>query len=147
MATLVAEEIFAVFNRLRGSKTFYAAILAIAAAVHGYLDGKLTAHQALVTAFGALVALGLRDALAKGSTQPTSAPAIAPVSVDFKQLAQLAAHFDPPPVVAQALEHHGIPLDKFQAIFKTALDFADLAESSLPDSAPPSAPPPSPPTA
>ncbi len=53
------------WNRLKNSKTFWAALATIVAAVGGYLTGEIalgTAFQAIVTA---LLGICLRDGIAK----------------------------------------------------------------------------------
>jgi hypothetical protein len=54
------------FHRLRRSKTLYAALAAIASALALYLDHELTAGQAFQTASTALLAIFLRDGIARG---------------------------------------------------------------------------------
>jgi hypothetical protein len=58
-------ELLNILSRLKTSKTFYAALLAIAGAAQGFLAGKLTIHQAAGLAIGGALAIGIRDAIAK----------------------------------------------------------------------------------
>lgn len=52
-------------NRLKNSKTLYAALSAILAAIALYLDGKLSAGQTFQAAVTAVLAVFLRDGIAK----------------------------------------------------------------------------------
>lgn len=53
------------FNRLKNSKTLYAALTAIVATIALYMDGKLSSGQAFQSALTAVLAVLLRDGIAK----------------------------------------------------------------------------------
>lgn len=53
------------FGRLFGTKTFWAVITALTAALQQYTTGRITLQQAIQMVIPALLALFLRDGIAK----------------------------------------------------------------------------------